>query len=522
MSYIRAKIINGRSYLYLVESKREGGRVVQKHIKYLGKGTKADIPAKKKELDFYVPSEIKGKEWREKLYGPERPPLKQKLGTTQESPGKGSGWGAREKGVAIQSIGDIKKGDIILVYNKELDTKNMMVVTEIDEETGNFKGHFIDPKDPSKKRLAGDRTINVWDSDLKDGNYFKQKLGTTKPEPAKELTGNEKEQKYLDQKIPPVKSEYASMDEIDFNRVKSSYNGVSWEPEVRARRQQVDYVNEIDSFAKTMLSQAKTPEQKEQALKEIEQYKKGYKGKLMDYMGAKGRVVSAMIVGPANFPTRRNEKRLDTEGKRLNELMEYRARAKKKGIKRVREAHPEGTTHYARDKLKRDIDRDIEHLERVQARVGFEKHVSRTAFTRSLAGKIRRRIANGDYEGAVESYDYLNAQAKKKGIKQVFAKSNKLHKQISDIRGKKAPAKATGTSTVKTYKTAKVINNQEAERVQILFDDIPSTEIRNDLKARGFRWSRREGAWQRKNTRDGLYMSTSILDKHLEPEENIE
>jgi len=148
--------------------------------------------------------------------------------------------------------------------------------------------------------------------------------------------------------------------------------------------------------------------------------------------------------------------------------------------------------------------------------------VSRTAFTRSLAGKIRRRIANGDYEGAVESYDYLNAQAKKKGIKQVFAKSNKLHKQISDIRGKKAPAKATGTSTVKTYKTAKVINNQEAERVQILFDDIPSTEIRNDLKARGFRWSRREGAWQRKNTRDGLYMSTSILDKHLEPEENIE
>ena len=86
MSYIRAKTIKGRSYLYLVESKREGDRVIQKHIKYLGPGTKADIPAKMKELDFYVPPDIKGKEWRENLYGPERPPLKQKLGTTKPEP----------------------------------------------------------------------------------------------------------------------------------------------------------------------------------------------------------------------------------------------------------------------------------------------------------------------------------------------------------------------------------------------------------------------------------------------------
>jgi len=57
MSYIRAKIINGRSYLYLVESKREGNKVIQKHLKYLGRGTKADIGPKYQELGI-TPSRL--------------------------------------------------------------------------------------------------------------------------------------------------------------------------------------------------------------------------------------------------------------------------------------------------------------------------------------------------------------------------------------------------------------------------------------------------------------------------------
>ena len=36
MAYVRAKVIHGRTYYYLVEGRRIGNKVVQKHLRYLG------------------------------------------------------------------------------------------------------------------------------------------------------------------------------------------------------------------------------------------------------------------------------------------------------------------------------------------------------------------------------------------------------------------------------------------------------------------------------------------------------
>ena len=37
MSFVRAKNIRGRAYNYLVETERINGKVVQRHLKYLGR-----------------------------------------------------------------------------------------------------------------------------------------------------------------------------------------------------------------------------------------------------------------------------------------------------------------------------------------------------------------------------------------------------------------------------------------------------------------------------------------------------
>lgn len=42
--------------------------------------------------------------------------------------------------------------------------------------------------------------------------------------------------------------------------------------------------------------------------------------------------------------------------------------------------------------------------------------------------------------------------------------------------------------------------NASINRLQIIFDGKPDEETRNTLKANGFRWSPREGAWQRQLT----------------------
>ena len=51
MAYIRTKTIKGHRYKYLVESKREGHKVRQKHIQYVGKDGES-IPQNKLPKDY--------------------------------------------------------------------------------------------------------------------------------------------------------------------------------------------------------------------------------------------------------------------------------------------------------------------------------------------------------------------------------------------------------------------------------------------------------------------------------------
>jgi hypothetical protein len=44
----------------------------------------------------------------------------------------------------------------------------------------------------------------------------------------------------------------------------------------------------------------------------------------------------------------------------------------------------------------------------------------------------------------------------------------------------------------------------EANRLQILFDEIPADDLRAALKSHGFKWSRKNEAWQRQLTRNAI------------------
>lgn len=56
-----------------------------------------------------------------------------------------------------------------------------------------------------------------------------------------------------------------------------------------------------------------------------------------------------------------------------------------------------------------------------------------------------------------------------------------------------------------------IIENVEANRVQIIFPDIPPEETRRELKAHGFRWSRYNKAWQRHLKDGAVYVAKKIV-----------
>lgn len=60
------------------------------------------------------------------------------------------------------------------------------------------------------------------------------------------------------------------------------------------------------------------------------------------------------------------------------------------------------------------------------------------------------------------------------------------------------------------FEGGKVVANAENNRLQVFFDEIPSAELRQEMKSRGFHWARSEGAWQRQLTDNAIYSASRI------------
>ena len=72
------------------------------------------------------------------------------------------------------------------------------------------------------------------------------------------------------------------------------------------------------------------------------------------------------------------------------------------------------------------------------------------------------------------------------------------------------------------FKGGKAIHNKEINRIQLIFDSIPSEEIRSNLKSKGFHWSRREGAWQRLFNENAIRVVNRLVKDVLNMEQEEE
>lgn len=57
----------------------------------------------------------------------------------------------------------------------------------------------------------------------------------------------------------------------------------------------------------------------------------------------------------------------------------------------------------------------------------------------------------------------------------------------------------------------KIVQNAEANRVQLIFPGKPDADVRTKLKRSGFRWSPSEGAWQRHLNNAGIWAAQQIV-----------
>lgn len=292
-----------------------------------------------------------------------------------------------------------------------------------------------------------------------------------------------------------------------YNVAVRAFEGTSFSPEERA-------IYHIIMYEKALQKDlVMIPNQEEK-----EKYTEKFREWVRTLFDKHSRILSAMITGPARFPTARNEKANNAYSKALEDFEIWRSRAIKAINKRIEDGKPaEQKQQEEWERLKADIDWNIKSC--VDIDNGAPYH--RQAFTNSIYGKIERLAVNGKLEFVIRAIEYIKQvqDENKVGLKKpVFTSRHKiwqLKEVCENAIQKKQEEKDKGNDEIK-FDGGVVVKNREEDRLQILFDEKPDAETISKLKHNGFRWSPRFKAWQRQLTNNSYYACARVINVSFE------
>ena len=229
-------------------------------------------------------------------------------------------------------------------------------------------------------------------------------------------------------------------------------------------------------------------------------YESKYIAHCRNWLGRKSRCISVMITGPANFPTRRNQKANNAEQKGWEDFRQWRLRFSK-AVNRIHTPSPEDDMEIAIKKVDRliinqEIMKTANKILRNKKTTDSEKLYELIDI--GFDGNRAKQLLEPDCMGTIgfASYAFTNNNAKIKSAKQKVL----IMKARISIKENFEPIPFDGG-----------VINIEADRVTITHDEKPERAVIDKIKSRGFHWSRNYSCWSRKHTAQALYDAKEIV-----------
>lgn len=277
----------------------------------------------------------------------------------------------------------------------------------------------------------------------------------------------------------------------------SAYQWTSFDPDKRAASTLTEHEAQLNEDLKQI------PET------EHERYISNYKKYFGAWLAARGNCASSMITGPANFNIRRNEKANNLEHKRYGELMQWRDRALAAIKRHVEEARPqEEKDAEAWESLERTLRSSASTIEGINN--GTERGYNKALFVSSIYNKVETYAKRGDTEmvaRAVALIEELNQSSR------IISARHKFFKlpELAAVNKQKQEDNQNRENTGVDFIGGRAVNNFAENRLQLIFDEKPSSDIIAALKRNAFKWSPNAGAWQRQLTGNAVYAAKSLL-----------
>ena len=248
----------------------------------------------------------------------------------------------------------------------------------------------------------------------------------------------------------------------------------------------------------------KKPEEAERVYRLAERYSK----KLAEYYNKESAIgmmcPSVMISGASNFPVKRKQKQVAAWDKNHQFYTQIQGILAK--IENIM---------YGREIIKSDDERAIEKLEE---KLEDMKNLQEQMKAANKAIRLKDTEAGNDLLREMGYSEENIAELRKPdccgriGYPDYELSNNNANIHRVEDRIKTLKAIKERGSSKQEYKTFKVVENTEAMRYQIIFDEKPEADVSNLLKSNGFKWAPSQGAWQRQITPNGKWALERVIE----------
>lgn len=310
---------------------------------------------------------------------------------------------------------------------------------------------------------------------------------------------------------------------FDIERARRAHSATSWTPERRAEQERDAYTAHLAAVRAQLAPIAETEEQRAELDRLMTDYATAYLAKTYAVLDARARTMNPMVTGPARFPTARNRKRMETELRRDEEREAWSIRAQAR-MRRTIEAMrtPDQTETAAYNDLARHLARTLSRIERIDAGDPQLRGIDRGALATNAAERLKRAAARGDRAAVRRALADAAAWQERTGRRIWAARAAvwRCAEEPERPAGADEPAEPlSGPETIHDDGAGTTIERDpEADRVRIRFPGKPAPEVLARLKATGWKWSRSEGAWQRKDTMAARHVARQIVGAAAGPE----
>lgn len=279
--------------------------------------------------------------------------------------------------------------------------------------------------------------------------------------------------------------------DIPESLARAAHSGTSFVPEKRGQAERADYAATLTADYNALRQQAERGGTLALFDEEFARYREGYARHTRAYLASKSRCMSPMITGPSRFPVARNEKRGAISHKRLIELLDFRERAKRAILAKLR---PDLRPIMAGDadaliRLQRELSElRAAHQQMKDANAAIREHSTVEAQCMALIGlgftqKQATELLNPPhpFPRGYASFSLRNSSANIRRVEtRIASVAAAQAKPVTQIQGT----------------NARLEDDPPANRIRLYFPDKPERTIREKLKAKSFRWAPSIGAWQ--------------------------